>query len=85
MSIMTHTLAFAYTHSCACFRSRRYVARCTMQSLQNMFSGARDIMEWLGECARIIALTGHPVSWITPLGLPVVQVRACACARALIV
>ena len=38
-----------------------------------MFSGARDIMTWLGQCARLVASTNKPVEWITPLGLPVVQ------------
>ena len=30
-------------------------------------------MEWLAECARLVAKEGQPVSWVTPLGLPVIQ------------
>ncbi|KAK7232724.1 DNA-dependent RNA polymerase [Aureococcus anophagefferens] len=31
-------------------------------------------MGWLAQCARLlVSLHGQPVSWITPLGLPVVQ------------
>jgi DNA-directed RNA polymerase, mitochondrial len=38
-----------------------------------MFSSATGIMDWLGQCAAIVASSGHAMSWITPLGLPVVQ------------
>jgi len=30
-------------------------------------------MAWLNICAKTVALSGKPVSWTTPLGLPVVQ------------
>jgi DNA-directed RNA polymerase len=30
-------------------------------------------MDWLANVARLVASTGHPVSWVTPLGLPVAQ------------
>lgn len=38
-----------------------------------MFEAARSIMNWLGECAKIIASENQAVRWTTPLGLPVVQ------------
>jgi DNA-directed RNA polymerase len=38
-----------------------------------MFSGAKEIMDWLGTCAMIVAEEGHAMSWVTPLGLPVIQ------------
>jgi DNA-directed RNA polymerase len=50
-----------------------YLADKTLESLSNMFSSARAIMKWLADCAHIVALQRQPVSWITPLGLPVVQ------------
>ncbi|KAL6529271.1 DNA-directed RNA polymerase 1B, mitochondrial [Orobanche gracilis] len=53
---------------CAC-----YAATTTMTALGEMFEAARSIMGWLGDCAKIIAMQNHPVSWTTPLGLPVVQ------------
>ncbi len=45
----------------------------TMEALGTMFSSARNIMSWLADSARAVAATGEPVSWHTPLGLPIVQ------------
>ncbi|KAG4120810.1 hypothetical protein ERO13_D11G167000v2 [Gossypium hirsutum] len=50
-----------------------YAAKTTLTALGEMFQAARAIMSWLGECAKIIASENQPVSWTTPLGLPVVQ------------
>jgi DNA-directed RNA polymerase len=50
-----------------------YSARVTLDCLLEMFSSAKHIMQWLSECARLIAKEGRVVSWTTPLGLPVVQ------------
>lgn len=58
------------------FQASGYVTRHTFSSLEEMFTPARKIMSWLGECARRIAKSGKPVEWVTPLGLPVVQVVA---------
>lgn len=55
------------------FEASMYLANCTLDSLGEMFSNAKDIMDWLGQCAAVVASTGHAMSWITPLGLPVVQ------------
>ena len=55
------------------FQSSGYLTRHTFSALEEMFIGARKIMHWLGSCARKIAKTGKPVTWTTPLGLPVVQ------------
>lgn len=38
-----------------------------------MFDSAKDIMQWLSLCARVVAKANKPVEWTTPLGLPVVQ------------
>ena len=35
--------------------------------------GARQTMTWLAECARLIGAQGQPVSFISPIGVPVVQ------------
>ncbi|XP_015880486.3 DNA-directed RNA polymerase 2B, chloroplastic/mitochondrial [Ziziphus jujuba] len=53
---------------CAC-----YAAKTTLTALGQMFEAARNIMNWLGDCAKIIASENQPVRWTTPLGLPVVQ------------
>ncbi|MCL7027733.1 hypothetical protein MKW94_013203 [Papaver nudicaule] len=50
-----------------------YAAKVTLTALEEMFEAARRIMNWLSDCAKVIASENHPVQWITPLGLPVVQ------------
>nr|ABD62817.1 mitochondrial single-subunit RNA polymerase [Rosculus sp. ATCC 50888] len=50
-----------------------YLARLTLTSLGTVFSAATRIMSWLTECAGIISKQEQPVSWITPMQLPVVQ------------
>ena len=50
-----------------------YIAKLVFQSLGTVFKGAWGIMEWLAEVATLMARAGQSVSWITPLGLPVVQ------------
>lgn len=55
------------------YRTACYGARITLDSLHAMFSSAKHIMTWLTECANLVASNGRPVSWTTPLGLPVVQ------------
>ena len=42
-----------------------------MAKLHEMFQSAKDIMNWLGSCAKAVAAKGHSVEWVTPLGLPV--------------
>ncbi len=44
-----------------------------MEAIKNLFSGAHAIKTWLLQCAKLIALSNNPVSWITPMGLPVIQ------------
>lgn len=50
-----------------------YAAELTMESMGDLFTSARSIMSWLAECASKVAANGQAMSWITPLGLPVVQ------------
>ena len=45
----------------------------TLAGLHETFSDAKDIMKWLGTCAKVIASHDEAVQWSTPLGLPVVQ------------
>lgn len=49
------------------------MADLTLNSLQEMFSGAKEIMDWLSKCALLVAEEGHVMSWVSPLGLPVMQ------------
>lgn len=50
-----------------------YLAHTTLECIRNLFSAAHEIKQWLIACAGLIANTQSPVSWITPLGLPVIQ------------
>jgi len=50
-----------------------YLAALTMEVMGQQFKGARETMNWLTECARLIAAHEQPVSFISPIGVPVVQ------------
>ena len=50
-----------------------YLASVTMEVMGELFVGARETMNWLALCARLISSQGQPVSWITPIGVPSVQ------------
>lgn len=51
----------------------QYAARKTFKALSNTFANARQVMNWLTDCARLITRKGDFVRWRTPLGLPVLQ------------
>ncbi|RYR76886.1 hypothetical protein HN51_002249 [Arachis hypogaea] len=55
------------------FAAACYAAKVTLKALEEIFGAARDIMGWLGDCAKVIASENEAVRWTTPLGLPVVQ------------
>ncbi|KAI3368300.1 hypothetical protein L3Q82_008012 [Scortum barcoo] len=50
-----------------------YLVRLVFNSLKEMFTGTREIQDWLTESARLISKSGHTVEWVTPLGLPIIQ------------
>eukprot|EP00752_Nemacystus_decipiens_P002243 g2126.t1 len=50
-----------------------YVATHTMKVLEELFTEARNTMDWLKAVSQLVAKEGQPMSWITPLGLPVLQ------------
>jgi len=50
-----------------------YLAALTMEVMGQLFIGARQTMNWLTECARLISALGQPVAFISPIGVPVVQ------------
>ncbi|UPQ99528.1 DNA-dependent RNA polymerase [Chloropicon primus] len=55
------------------YKTSIVAAKLTMAALDKAFKNAKETMRWLGDCASIISKAGEPVSWTTPLGLPVVQ------------
>ncbi|KAM6963404.1 LOW QUALITY PROTEIN: DNA-directed RNA polymerase, mitochondrial [Aplochiton taeniatus] len=50
-----------------------YLVSQVFSGLKEMFTGTREIQDWLTESARLIAKSGSTVEWVTPLGLPIVQ------------
>ena len=50
-----------------------YLARVVLDSIGELFSSAKGIMGWLANVAEIVAQQDEPMSWISPVGLPVIQ------------
>jgi len=44
----------------------------TIKCIGDLFSDANQIKEWFAKCAKVVASTGEPVKWMSPLGLPCV-------------
>ena len=55
------------------FVAAGYLATVTMEVMGDLFQGARNTKTWLADCARLIAQQGHPVAWLSPIGIPAVQ------------
>ena len=56
-----------------CFEASSYGAQVTFDALAELFGGARAIMQWLGDCAALVAGRDRAMAWTTPLGFPVAQ------------
>lgn len=54
-------------------RAATYISKLSLQSLTDLFTSARAIMDWLRISARLIAHAEQPVVWLSPMGLPCVQ------------
>ena len=50
-----------------------YLAQVTYDCIGNVVIAARSAMDYLQEMAKIIAGSGLPIRWTTPVGMPVVQ------------
>lgn len=55
------------------YKVSKYLSTITLEAIGQTCVAAREIMDWLRSCARLIADQDQPVAWTTPLGLPVVQ------------
>lgn len=55
------------------FASAGYLATLTIEVMGDLFQGARKSKAWLADCARLISQQGHPVAWISPIGVPAIQ------------
>jgi DNA-directed RNA polymerase, mitochondrial len=51
-----------------------YLATKTFESIRQLFFAAKDIQDWLSNCAVLISKERNKtVKWLTPLGLPISQ------------
>jgi len=51
-----------------------YLATKTFESIRKLFFAAKDIQDWLSQCAVLISKErNNTVKWLTPLGLPISQ------------
>jgi len=57
------------------YQASQYLTGVVLRAVANICTSAGEIMQWMWDCARIISNKPirQPVSWTTPLGLPVVQ------------
>jgi DNA-directed RNA polymerase len=55
------------------WRMSGYMAKIIWRSVSKVVIKACEGMKWLQLCAQIVAKEGKPVTWVTPLGLPVQQ------------
>jgi len=55
------------------YRASNYLAKVTIKCIGDLFSDANKIKDWFAKCAKVVAATGEPVKWMSPLGLPCVQ------------
>jgi len=62
-----------YSSNGELYRAAQYLARITIKCIGALFHDANNIKEWFSKCAKVVAGTGDPVKWLTPLGLPCVQ------------
>ncbi|GFU85189.1 DNA-directed RNA polymerase, mitochondrial [Trichonephila clavipes] len=51
-----------------------YLMQKIFLSIKEMFTATQEIQDWFTDCAEYITkVSGEPLEWITPLGLPVIQ------------
>jgi DNA-directed RNA polymerase len=50
-----------------------YLSKVILSCIGSVCQSARGAMSWIRECANLICLENRPLSWVTELGLPVVQ------------
>ena len=51
----------------------KYITKQTMEAVPDLFTQAHKIKKWLIACSNLAVRNKQPISWITPLGLPVMQ------------
>ncbi|GBN00636.1 DNA-directed RNA polymerase, mitochondrial [Araneus ventricosus] len=57
-----------------CQGASSYLMEKIFFSIKEMFTATQEIQDWLTDCAeQITKVSGDPLKWVTPLGLPVIQ------------
>jgi len=69
----TQETAPNYFEANTVFRHALYLSPKLWSSISEVVIAARAAMDWLQDCAGILAKAGHPISFRTPLGFPVHQ------------
>ena len=47
-----------------------YLAKLTLDCVANLFTQAHEIKQWLKDCSKSVCELGYAMSWMTPLGYP---------------
>jgi DNA-directed RNA polymerase len=55
------------------YRAANYLSKVTIKCIGDLFADANQIKDWFAKCAKVVAGTGEPVKWVSPLGLPCTQ------------
>lgn len=55
----------------------KYLAGVVLDTVKELCPAADHAMDWIKTCARMICERNRPVTWTTPIGLPVVQPYRC--------
>lgn len=55
------------------FKASQYLSKLIWDSIGEVVIAARQAMDWLQSCAKVVAKEGLPVTWTTPVGFPVMQ------------
>ena len=53
------------------FKATNYLTPIVWESINEVIVGAKEIMKFLKEVSRLVASENLPVTWTTPLGLPI--------------
>ena len=56
------------TNDAESYIASMYLAKLTLNSVENLFNQAHQIKQWLKDCSKSVVAAGHPISWLTPLG-----------------
>ena len=50
-----------------------YITQRCREAIGQVVVKARELMDWLEQCAKAVSKAGYPLAWTTPMGFPVVQ------------